>query len=175
MTDEEFEKIVESFCDKFCRFPRTCADQDMLEEQCDKCPICKLAETIEKLEKELSKYKSSESGAEKVRMMADIRSSEALKSVLTVIPEEQFLFALADELVKKGWTRSVKKGDSLYTVAFGKVDEVNVTYAYTETTLEVRAGDKKLTLCDFKDGEGFYTDKKAAERELLERKKYEGI
>ncbi len=170
MTNEELEKIVEPFCDNYCKYPRICEEQEELEEKCDKCPICKLAERIEKLEGKLSKYKSSESGAEKVRLMADIRSSEALKSVLTVIPEEQFLYSLADELVKKGWTRPIREGETLYTIAFGKVDKAEVISATHKLTVIARADDSELHIPDFKDGEGFYTDRKAAERELEVRK-----
>lgn len=112
---------------------------------------------------------------EKFRLMNDIKKSAAMRSVLTVVSEEQFLTELADELIRAGWTRPVKEGETLYTVAFGKVDEVKVTYAHTETTLEVRAGNEKLMLCDFRAGEGFYTDRKAAERELERRNKDESI
>lgn len=107
---------------------------------------------------------------EKFRLMNDIKKSEAMRSVLTVVSEEQFLSELADELIKAGWTRPIREGDTLYTISFGKVDEVRVISAATETDITVRAATQDFHICDFKDGEGFYIDGKAAERELEERK-----
>lgn len=76
---------------------------------------------------------------EKFRLMNDIKKSEAMRSVLTVVSEEQFLSDLADELIKAGWTRPIREGDTLYAISFGKVDEVKVISAATKTDITVRA------------------------------------
>ncbi len=51
LTEEEsnmdFEKTVEMFCDGFCKYPYTCADEDELREKCENCPICELVERLE--------------------------------------------------------------------------------------------------------------------------------
>ncbi len=46
----DFEKTVEQFCDKYCKYPYICADEEKLQEVCENCPICKLAERVEELE-----------------------------------------------------------------------------------------------------------------------------
>lgn len=46
----DFEKTVEQFCDRYCKYPYICADEEKLQEVCENCPICKLAERVEELE-----------------------------------------------------------------------------------------------------------------------------
>ena len=48
MSNEEFEKFVEQFCDGYCKFPYICKTQEQLETACDNCPITKIAELKEK-------------------------------------------------------------------------------------------------------------------------------
>jgi hypothetical protein len=47
MSDVEFERLVEPFCDGYCRYPIECASQDDLEEKCESCPIVALVERLE--------------------------------------------------------------------------------------------------------------------------------
>lgn len=47
MTDAEFEKTVEQFCDGYCKFPYICKDEEQLHSKCDCCPIVKLVEEKE--------------------------------------------------------------------------------------------------------------------------------
>ncbi len=44
----DFEKTVEKFCDNYCKYPYTCADEDELREKCESCPICELVERLER-------------------------------------------------------------------------------------------------------------------------------
>ena len=44
MSDVEFEKTVERFCDNYCKFPYICKDEEQLHAVCDCCPIVELAE-----------------------------------------------------------------------------------------------------------------------------------
>ena len=44
MTEQEFEKTVEQFCDNYCKFPYICKDEEQLHAVCDCCPIVELAE-----------------------------------------------------------------------------------------------------------------------------------
>ena len=37
------DKVMEKFCDEYCRFPRECANEDELHEQhCDSCVVAEL-------------------------------------------------------------------------------------------------------------------------------------
>ena len=38
----EIGKVVEIFCDKYCRFPVECKSQDELIEHCDSCDFIRL-------------------------------------------------------------------------------------------------------------------------------------
>ena len=40
--ETEVGKVVETFCDKYCRFPVECKDQDELDEHCDDCEFVRL-------------------------------------------------------------------------------------------------------------------------------------
>ncbi len=50
MTDEKYEKLCERFCDGYCKFPYICKTEEDLESKCESCPICEMAEEIERLE-----------------------------------------------------------------------------------------------------------------------------
>lgn len=50
MNDQEYEKLIEPFCDSYCKFPYICKDEEQLETVCESCPIVRLAEKIEKSE-----------------------------------------------------------------------------------------------------------------------------
>ena len=47
MNDQEYEKLVERFCDSYCKFPYICKDEEQLETVCTDCPIVKMANIIE--------------------------------------------------------------------------------------------------------------------------------
>lgn len=55
MNEQEYEKLVEKFCDSYCKFPYICKDEEQLETVCADCPIVKMANRIEKLEGVISK------------------------------------------------------------------------------------------------------------------------
>ena len=55
MNDQEYEKLVERFCDSYCKYPYSCKDEEELETVCVDCPIVKMADRIEKLEGVISK------------------------------------------------------------------------------------------------------------------------
>ena len=55
MNDQEYEKLVELFCDSYCKFPYICKDEEQLETVCEACPIVKMAERTEKAEDVISK------------------------------------------------------------------------------------------------------------------------
>ncbi|MBO5019052.1 MAG: hypothetical protein J6D52_00150 [Clostridia bacterium] len=55
MNDQEYEKLVEPFCDSYCKFPYICKDEEQLETVCEACPIVKMAERTEKAEDVISK------------------------------------------------------------------------------------------------------------------------
>lgn len=55
MNDQEYEKLVERFCDSYCKFPYICKDEEQLETVCADCPIVKMANRTEKLEGVISK------------------------------------------------------------------------------------------------------------------------
>ena len=42
MSDKEFEKFAERFCDGYCKFPYICKTQDQLKTVCESCPIQEL-------------------------------------------------------------------------------------------------------------------------------------
>ena len=46
MNEIKFEQFVEPFCDHYCKYPALCRDAEQLEEKCEECPICKLAEEL---------------------------------------------------------------------------------------------------------------------------------
>ena len=54
-----YEETVEQFCDNYCKYPLTCADEDALAEKCDACPICKLAEQLEVYEQKEPSWKQA--------------------------------------------------------------------------------------------------------------------
>lgn len=40
---EILEEVAAEICDKYCKYPEKYADyEDMLDEQCDKCPLGRL-------------------------------------------------------------------------------------------------------------------------------------
>ena len=51
MSEQEFEKTVERFCDGYCKFPYVCKDEEQLHSVCDCCPIVELIEAREKEDK----------------------------------------------------------------------------------------------------------------------------
>ena len=40
--ETEVGKVVEIFCDRYCRFPNECKNQDELDEHCDSCELVEL-------------------------------------------------------------------------------------------------------------------------------------
>lgn len=43
MLSQIFEEVMNDMCDNYCKFPALYSDQDELwDEQCDKCPLNKL-------------------------------------------------------------------------------------------------------------------------------------
>ena len=40
--EAEANKVAETFCDGYCRFPRECGSQDELERHCDSCVMIRL-------------------------------------------------------------------------------------------------------------------------------------
>lgn len=70
MNEQEYEKLVEKFCDSYCKFPYICKDEEELETVCADCPIVKMADrtknaedtitkTIQKLQAETENLESS--------------------------------------------------------------------------------------------------------------------
>lgn len=55
MNEQEYEKLVEPFCDSYCKFPYICKDEEQLETVCEACPIVKMAERTEKAEDVITK------------------------------------------------------------------------------------------------------------------------
>lgn len=55
MNDQEYEKLVERFCNSYCKFPYICKDEEQLETVCESCPIVKMANRIEKLVEVIAK------------------------------------------------------------------------------------------------------------------------
>lgn len=55
MNNPEYEKLVERFCDGYCKFPYICKDEEQLETVCEACPIVKMADRIKKFEEVISK------------------------------------------------------------------------------------------------------------------------
>lgn len=55
MNDQEYEKLVEPFCDSYCKFPYICKDEEQLETVCAGCPIVKMADRTERAEKVITK------------------------------------------------------------------------------------------------------------------------
>lgn len=55
MNDQEYEKLVEPFCDSYCKFPYICNDEEQLETVCAGCPIVKMADRTERAEKVITK------------------------------------------------------------------------------------------------------------------------
>jgi len=47
--ETEVGKVVEQICDKYCKFPIECKNQDELDEHCDNCVLIRLM-NIEKKE-----------------------------------------------------------------------------------------------------------------------------
>lgn len=47
MNKEELEKVTGEFCDKYCRFPYICADEESLDTVCEGCPMNKLFELLD--------------------------------------------------------------------------------------------------------------------------------
>ena len=50
MSDEKYEKLCERFCDGYCKFPYICKTEDEFDSKCADCPICEMANEIERLE-----------------------------------------------------------------------------------------------------------------------------
>lgn len=47
MNSEALEKITEKFCEKYCKFPQECKDQNELDDICDECPMNELTELLD--------------------------------------------------------------------------------------------------------------------------------
>lgn len=49
MNDVNFETLIESFCDNYCRYPRICRDQNKSKEKCKECPTCRIIENLKQV------------------------------------------------------------------------------------------------------------------------------
>ena len=47
MSEIDFEKIAERFCDDYCKFPHLCNHEEVMKAVCAGCPIRKLEEMID--------------------------------------------------------------------------------------------------------------------------------
>ena len=47
MNSEALEKINEKFCEKYCKFPQECKNQNELDIICEECPMNELAELLD--------------------------------------------------------------------------------------------------------------------------------
>ena len=46
MTEKELEELTGEFCDKYCKFPFVCTDEETLESACNVCPMNKLFDLL---------------------------------------------------------------------------------------------------------------------------------
>lgn len=47
MSEADFEKMAEQFCDGYCKFPYICGSEDELRAKCENCPIMQLEVLID--------------------------------------------------------------------------------------------------------------------------------
>ena len=47
MTEKELENLTAEFCDKYCKFPTVCSNQETLDTVCNVCPMNKMFDLLD--------------------------------------------------------------------------------------------------------------------------------
>lgn len=63
ITAEDVEKLSSEFCDRYCKYPYICKDEDALDEVCDGCPMNKLFEIYDLIKAEAHAPSSASHGS----------------------------------------------------------------------------------------------------------------
>lgn len=101
-SDEKgYERFCERFCDGYCKFPYICKTEDALESKCENCPICQMAEEVQKLE-----VKAREEFAEKL-----LSCYEDFDEKNEIITPENLKKAVIDTLKELEGDRNVDTSD----------------------------------------------------------------